>query len=199
MLGQPVVVVTPLGGAHRIDVYDRDRLGLFADTAGLLAAQGHIVRSALVRTLEGVAANEWQVETPGGDAPDEGAIVRGLVRLAEGDRGPLAMLSRRQRATSSASSRASSGSPGQARAMVISHASDSATVIEVRASDRPGLLHEIGITLSRASLSVRSAHIATYAGQALDTFYVTEFGGRPLPPARVAQAVSMIIDTCDGD
>ncbi|HVD64622.1 MAG TPA: hypothetical protein VNC14_10020, partial [Lapillicoccus sp.] len=63
----------------------------------------------------------------------------------------------------------------------------------------PGLLHDIGITLSRASLSVRSAHIATYAGQALDTFYVTEFGGRPLPPARVAQAVSMIIDTCDGD
>jgi [protein-PII] uridylyltransferase len=82
--------------------------------------------------------------------------------------------------------------------MVISHASDSATVIEVRAADRPGLLHDIGITLSRASLSVRSAHIATYAGQALDTFYVTEFGGRPLPPARVAQAVSMIIDTCDG-
>ncbi len=83
--------------------------------------------------------------------------------------------------------------------MVISRASDTATVIEVRATDRPGLLHEIGITLSRASLSVRSAHVATYAGQALDTFYVTEFGGRSLPPARVAQAVSMIIDTCDGE
>ncbi|MDQ2781955.1 MAG: [protein-PII] uridylyltransferase, partial [Actinomycetota bacterium] len=200
--GQPLVVVTPLGGAHRIDIYDRDRLGLFAETAGLLAAQGHIVRSAMVRTVDGVAANEWHVETPGGDSPNEGAIVRGLVRLAEGDREPLAMLSRRRRASASDSSRAPSGmsgSPGQSRAMVISHASDSATVIEVRATDRPGLLHDIGITLSRASLSVRSAHIATYAGQALDTFYVTEFGGRPLPPARVAQAVSMIIDTCDGD
>ena len=108
------------------------------------------------------------------------------------------MLSRRRRASASDSSRATSGSPGQTRAMVISHASESATVIEVRATDRPGLLHDIGITLSRASLSVRSAHIATYVGQALDTFYVTEFGGRPLPPARVAQAVSMIIDTCDG-
>ncbi|HEU4997302.1 MAG TPA: [protein-PII] uridylyltransferase, partial [Lapillicoccus sp.] len=197
-VGQPVVDITPLGGAHRVDVYDRDRLGLFADTAGLLAAQGHIVRSAVVRTVDGIAANEWHVETPGGGAPDEGTLVRGLVRLAGGDREPLAMLSRRRR-TASDSSRATSGSPGQTRAMVISHASDSATVIEVRAADRPGLLHDIGITLSRASLSVRSAHIATYAGQALDTFYVTEFGGRPLPPARVAQAVSMIIDTCDGD
>ena len=195
--GQPYVVVTPLGGAHRVDVFDRDRLGLFADTAGLLAAQGHIVRSAVVRTVDGVAANEWHVETPGGDAPDEGAVMRGLMRLSEGDREPIAVLERRRR-TPADSSRATSGSPGQTRAMVISHASDTATVIEVRAGDRPGLLHEIGMTLARASLSVRSAHIATYAGQALDTFYVTEFGGRPLPPARVAQAVSMIIDTCDG-
>jgi [protein-PII] uridylyltransferase len=197
-IGQPVVHVTGLGGAHRIDVYDRDRLGLFADTAGLLAAQGHIVRSAVVRTVDGIAANEWHVETPGGTSPDPGAVARGLSRLAGGDREPLAMLARRRRATASDASRASSGSPGQTRAMVISKASDTATVVEVRATDRPGLLHDIGVTLARASLSVRSAHIATYAGQALDTFYVTELGGRPLPPARVAQAVSMIIDTCDG-
>lgn len=199
VFGQPHVVVTGLGGAHRVDIHDRDRLGLFADTAGLLAAQGHIVRSAVVRTVDGVAVNEWYVETPSNDAPDEAAITRGLMRLSEGNRAPLAMLSRRHRAEASSSSRATSGAPGQTRAMVISRASDTATVIEVRATDRPGLLHDIGITLSRASLSVRSAHVATYAGQALDTFYVTEFGGRTLPPARVAQAVSMIIDTCDGE
>ena len=197
-VGQPVVVITPLGGAHRVDVYDRDRLGLFADTAGLLAAQGHIVRSAVVRTLDGVAANEWHVETPGRRRAGRGRPGPGLTRLAGGDREPLAMLARRRRATAFDSSRATSGSPGQTRAMVISHASDSATVIEVRAADRPGTAPRHRHHAARASLSVRSAHIATYAGQALDTFYVTEFGGRPLPPARVAQAVSMIIDTCDG-
>ena len=89
------------------------------------------------------------------------------------------------------------GSPDGARALVVSSASDTASVIEVRASDRPGLLQDIGITLARASLAVRSAHIATYAGQTLDTFYVTEFGGGRLAPARAAQAVAMIIDTCD--
>jgi [protein-PII] uridylyltransferase len=81
--------------------------------------------------------------------------------------------------------------------MVVPHASQDATVIEIRAQDRPGLLHEIGRTFARAGLTVHSAHIATYAGQTLDTFYVTEFGGRTLSPARVAQTISMLMDACD--
>ena len=95
------------------------------------------------------------------------------------------------------SAESATGSPGQARALVVPHASEEATVIEVRAQDRPGLLHELGMGFAKAGLSVRSAHIATYAGQTLDTFYVTEFGGGQLAPARAAQAVAMIIDTCD--
>ena len=61
-----------------------------------------------------------------------------------------------------------------------------------------GLLHELGAAFAQAGISVRSAHIATYAGQTLDTFYITGADGLPLPPARVAQAVSLTIDTCDG-
>ena len=196
--GEPHVVVRTLSGAHRVDVFDRDRLGLFADTAGLLAASGLVVRTAILRTYEGIAADQWQVESPGGDAPDAVALARSLRRLADGDRSPLQSLERRRAPSRTASALAASGSPGQTRAMVVPHASDDATVIEVRAVDRVGLLHEIGMTFARAGLSVRSAHIATYAGQTLDTFYVTEFGGRSLPPARVAQAVSMLIDACDG-
>jgi [protein-PII] uridylyltransferase len=193
--GEPHVTVVSLGGAHRIDIIDRDRVGLFADTAGLLAAQGFAVRSAVVRTVDGVAANEWWVESPGGEVPLADLIARDLVRVSRGDRAPLGRLQRRR---ANVTRSLSSGSPDQARAMVVSSASASATVIEVRATDRPGLLQDIGITLARASLSVRSAHIATYAGQTLDTFYVTEYAGGPLAPARTAQAVAMIIDTCDG-
>ena len=81
--------------------------------------------------------------------------------------------------------------------MVVSGASDTATVIEVRAPTVPACSRT---SASRwpAPPAVRSAHIATYAGQTLDTFYVTEFGGGRLAPASVAQAVAMIIDTCDG-
>jgi [protein-PII] uridylyltransferase len=202
--GEPHVVVHPSGGAYRIDVFDRDRLGLFADTAGLLAAYGLVVRTARVRTQDGIAANQWQVDSPSGDTPDAASIARGLLRLAEGDREPLRALERRRAAAAStdAASLATAdpgagGSRARTRAMVVPHASSDSTVIEIRAHDRPGLLHDVGMAFARAGLTVHSAHIATYAGQTLDTFYVSEFGGRTLLPARVAQTISALMDACD--
>ena len=61
------------GGSYRIDIADRDRLGLFADTAGLLAAEGLVVRTAVLRTVDGVAVNEWHVESPSGNEPEQAA------------------------------------------------------------------------------------------------------------------------------
>ncbi len=193
-MGEPHVVVHPIGGAFRIDVFDRDRLGLFGDTAGLLAAYGFIVRTARVRTQEGIAANQWQVDSPSGDSPDAAAIVRGLASLSEGDRQPLRALDRRSVVKADL---VGARPRAQTRAMVVPHASADCTVIEIRAQDRPALLHEVGMTFARAGLSVHSAYIATYAGQTLDTFYLSEFGGRPLNPARVAQTISMLMDACD--
>ncbi|MEO7421847.1 MAG: [protein-PII] uridylyltransferase [Ornithinibacter sp.] len=196
--GEPSVRVIPAGGTHRLDITDLDRVGLFADTAGLLAAEGLTVRTAILRTVDGIAADEWHVESPGGGEPDAVRISRGLARLARGDRAPLSTLDRRRAHLPRPSGRAGTGSPGQSRALVVPGASLEATVLEVRAQDRPGLLHDLGAALARAEISVRSAHIATYAGQTLDTFYLTGVDGLPLQPARVAQAVSLVIDTCDG-
>jgi len=196
--GEPNVRVIATGGSHRLDITDLDRVGLFADTAGLLAAEGHTVRTAILRTVDGIAVNEWHVESPSGAVPDPPRIVRGLARLGRGDRAPLATLDRRRAHVARPSGQASIGTPGQARALVVPGASSDATVLEVRAQDRPGMLHELGTALAGAGISVRSAHIATYAGQTLDTFYITGSDGLPLPPARVAQAVSLVIDTCDG-
>jgi len=193
-MGEAYLVVHPIGDAYRVDVFDRDRLGLFGDTAGLLAAAGLIVRTAHVRTQEGIAANQWQVDSPSGDAPDPVAIGRALSRLGEGDRQPLRALSRRRSANTDL---VGARPRGQTRAMVVPHASQDSTVIEIRTQDRIGLLHEIGMTFARAGLTVHSAFIATYAGQTLDTFYVSEFGGRSLSPARVAQTISMLMDVCD--
>ena len=194
--GSPSVRVRPFAGAWSVDVTDRDRLGLFADTAGLLAAQGFVVRSAVLRTVDGVAVDEWHVEAPGGTPPVQEDIRQAVERLASGDRRPIAALERHR--AYAPGPRAISGHPGQARAFVVPDASPDATVLEVRAHDRLGLLHDLGVTFAKLGMSVRSAHVATYAGQALDTFYVTEFGGRLLDPPAVAQVVGAIIDTCEG-
>ena len=186
------------GGSHRLDITDLDRVGLFADTAGLLAAEGHTVRTAILRTVDGIAVNEWHVESPSGAVPDPARIVRG-----PGPARPRRPRAARDPRPATGPCRAplgarDLGTPGQARALVVPGASSDATVLEVRAQDRPGLLHELGAAFAGAGVSVRSAHIATYAGQTLDTFYLTGADGLPLPPARVAQAVSLVIDTCDG-
>jgi [protein-PII] uridylyltransferase len=69
---------------------------------------------------------------------------------------------------------------------LIHDASETAAVIEVRTGDRAGLLYALGRALSEIKLSIRSAHISTLAGQAIDTFYVIEVDGSA-PSSRRAQ------------
>ena len=185
------------GSAWRLDIISTDRLGLFADTAGVLAVEGLIVRTAIVRTLDGLAVNEWHVESPRVENPDPARIARLIERLATGDLSPLVALEKRRNRPTRPSATADTASPGQARAMIVPGASPDATVLEVRAQDRPALLHDLGRTFTRAGISVRSAHVATYAGQTLDTFYLTDVADRPLAPAQVAQVVGLVIDTCE--
>lgn len=192
--GSPFVTVAAATGGWSVTVHDEDRIGLFADTAGLLAAYGLTVRRARLATVDGVAVDEWLVESPGGDAPEPARIVSGLRRLATGDRSALGSLERRRRQRAGVPSLA-----GASRAFVVPGSGTEASVLEVRTQDRPGLLHDLGIAFARLGISVRSAHISTHAGQTLDTFYVTEVGGKMLSPAKVAQALSTLIDACDGE
>lgn len=197
--GRPVVRVAASGAAYRLVVADRDRVGLFADLAGLLAAEGFVVRQAVLRTEDGIAVDQWHVDAPRGEAPDPVVLARGLVRLAAGDRAPLQALARRRRRPSGAP--AGGGRVGGlqvTRAMVHPGASRTATVVEVRATDRAGLLHDLGAALAGAGFSVRSAHIATYAGQALDTFYLTQPDGALLTPPQVGHVVALLIETSEG-
>ena len=51
------------------------------------------------------------------------------------------------------------------------------TVIEVTGLDRPGLLYELTATLSKLSLNITSAHVATFGERVVDVFYVTDLLG----------------------
>ena len=185
----PQIDVTDLDGLHVVTVVAPDRLGLFGDVAGLLAAHGLSVRSALVRTVDGVAVDTWWVSAPYGDLPPTPTMLTALRRLADGDRGALDRLDRRD-----AAYRPARGVAAQPRAVLVSGASEHASVVEVRAADRPGLLHALGRVLAMQGVDVRSAHVATHAGQAVDTLYLAEADGGPLAPARVAGVVAAMVD-----
>jgi [protein-PII] uridylyltransferase len=51
------------------------------------------------------------------------------------------------------------------------------TVIEVMGLDRPGLLYELTATLSKLSLNITSARVATFGERVVDVFYVTDLLG----------------------
>ncbi len=51
---------------------------------------------------------------------------------------------------------------------------DDATIIDIFAQDRLGLLYEITNALSRANLTIHRAHISTEANRAIDSFYVSD-------------------------
>ena len=52
------------------------------------------------------------------------------------------------------------------------------TVIEVTGLDRPGLLYELTATISKLSLNIASAHVATFGERVVDVFYVTDLDRR---------------------
>jgi [protein-PII] uridylyltransferase len=61
------------------------------------------------------------------------------------------------------------------------------TVIEVTGLDRPGLLYELTATLSKLSLNIASAHVATFGERVVDVFYVTDLlGAQITSPTRQA-------------
>jgi [protein-PII] uridylyltransferase len=63
------------------------------------------------------------------------------------------------------------------------------TMIEVTGLDRPGLLYELTATLSRLSLNIVSAHVATFGERVVDVFYVTDLLGDKIYSATRQAAV----------
>ena len=64
--------------------------------------------------------------------------------------------------------------------------SDHETVLEIRADDRPGLLHYLTRKISELGGNIHSARVATWGHEARDVFYVTNAAGGKLSHEEVA-------------
>lgn len=69
------------------------------------------------------------------------------------------------------------------------------TGFQVRAADRPGLLHDLAATLSLHGMRTRAVSVITVSGVALDTFRVVEGpGGPPVDPATVESVRTALLE-----
>jgi [protein-PII] uridylyltransferase len=149
-----------------------DRPGLLWRAAGVLASHRLAVRSANATSDGEMAVTVFSVAPEYGDPPDATLVTADLRRMLEGRLDVEGRLERRARAVRS---------PGAAapppKVTLVDGASKSATVVEVRAHDEPGLLWRIGRALGECGLNVRAARVETLGAEAVDVFYVTDSMG----------------------
>ena len=172
MVAEPDEAVT-----WTVTVAAPDRTGLFATIAGVLALHRLSVRSAQVRTEARHGARRL----------DRGARPRPRARAAEALRNDVARaldgdLDVTQRLAGARRQPPAAGRParGAARRGRRRRRPTTATVVEVRAGDRPGLLYRLGRALALMGVNIRGARVVTLGAEAVDVFYLQDAAGEPL-------------------
>jgi [protein-PII] uridylyltransferase len=185
--GLPSVSLDP----PRVVVAAPDRPGLLSAVAGALALHGMDVRAANVSGEGGVAIEVFTVEVVRGTWPDTARLREDLAAVLSDPTALAERLSARGRVYP-APRRSAAHLPG-ADVRVDNDASESATVLEVRAPDEVGLLHRITRVLFEARLDVVSARVSTLGELVVDAFYVREAeGAKVTEPDRLAQIIAAI-------
>jgi len=183
--GGPAAIVS----GSEVTVVALDRPGLLWRAAGVLASHRLAVRSATATSIGETAVTVFSVAPEYGDPPDATLVAADLRRMLEGRLDVQDRLERRARAVRP---------PGTAapppKVTLVDGASESATVVEVRAHDEPGLLWRIGRALGECGLNVRAARVETLGAEAVDVFYVTDStGGLLTDPDARRRTVSMVL------
>jgi [protein-PII] uridylyltransferase len=154
-----------------------DSVGVLYRTAGVLALHSLDVRSASIRTHDGMAVNTFVVEPRFGRLPDPVLLRGDLARALDGALG----LADRLREKEQSYARTASPAAQPPTVHWFDDAATDATVVEFRATDAIGLLCRVTAALDRCQLDVRSARVSSTAGVVVDAFYVTTRDGRPVP------------------
>jgi [protein-PII] uridylyltransferase len=171
-----------------------DRPALLAHAAGVLALHRLGVRAADLRAVDPIGAGpiallNWRVSAEYGALPEAARLRADLARAFDGGLDIEARLAERE----AAYPRRRGITPPPPRVTVApGHTSQTATVIEVRAHDAPGLLHRIGLALTATGVTVRSARISTLGANAVDAFYVVGKDGQALAPPRAAEVAAQV-------
>jgi [protein-PII] uridylyltransferase len=171
----------PVENCAEITFLAKDRPGLFADMAGVLALNSVNILSADIYTWrDGTAVDIFKATKPLDPInPDRTwqNVRRDLERTFEGKLS-LAYRLGQKRTSSVLSNHKRPSRPPQV--MVDNRSSDFFTLIEVFADDRVGLLYLITKALFDLRLDIRIAKIATKGDQTADVFYVRDLEGQKI-------------------
>jgi [protein-PII] uridylyltransferase len=163
-------------GTYRLTLLARDRPKLFAPVAAAISSFGlNILKAEAFSNADGVAVETFTFSDPHRTLelnPPEVDRLRGVVRrVVEGKQDALKLLRGRPRPLLPSRARL------KPRVAFNNEASETATLIEIVAEDRPGLLYDLARTISEQGCNIEVVLIDTEAHKALDVFYVSRIGG----------------------
>lgn len=182
--GSVEISVEQIADGARVVAVAHDRIGLLADLAALFAIRRIPVRAARAWSQEQYGVSVWEV----GEGHVEPAVLRQTFEALREGRLDAAERLRPK--------------PGRSLAPTVAvrpEASDQATVLEVRAEDRPGVVYLVCAALARLDVAVRSAHVDTLGPQAVDVFYLQEAAAGVLGDRRAAEAAHAVRAALTGD
>lgn len=173
------VELTRQGGYWRAVVIAADRQFLFASMAGTLASFGmNILRAEAFSNARGLIMDTFTFADPLRtlelNPPEVERLQDVMIRVILGKQDVRRLLASRRPNQTSRVRRA------EPRVHFNNEASQTATLIEIAADDRPGLLYDLASTISAAGCNIVVVLVDTEAHRALDVFYVTR-DGRKLP------------------
>jgi [protein-PII] uridylyltransferase len=151
-----------------------DRPGLFSRVAGVLAIAGLEVRAADAASLDGMAVEVFHVSSRFGSTIPWERVLGSLEAALGGRLAVEARLADRVRAYAPQASRPDLPPPA---VRFDDAASTVATVVEVHARDRIGVLYRVSRAFAEFDLDVRTAKIQTLGDLIVDAFYITHTDG----------------------
>ncbi|BCJ72803.1 bifunctional uridylyltransferase/uridylyl-removing enzyme [Catellatospora sp. IY07-71] len=156
----------------------RDRVGLLAAVAGCLATHKLEIVAAGSSTIGERAIIECAVNNRYGTPPDRELLAADLRRVG------LDQLPLPRRLGNGGGKR-----PAGAEPRVIWGEATGATLLELRATDAPGLLYRVTSALAALGVDVRTARVSTLGADVVDAFYLVGDVDRDAVEAAVLAAV----------
>ncbi|SCX53108.1 UTP--GlnB (protein PII) uridylyltransferase, GlnD [Klenkia marina] len=175
---RPVTVgVEDVVDGQQVTIGAPDRPGLFSLCAGVLALNQLDVRAARVTVENGYATSVFAVRPRFGRAPVPEILADGVRAALEGTLPLAERLAQRERDYSQDTTR---GAPPRVAWFDAEATGAANTLVEVRATDRAGLLHRLTAALAGEGLDVRGATVETLGADAVDAFYLADPSGTPV-------------------
>jgi len=155
-----------------------DRRGLLSKAAGVLALHSLRVHSASVNSLDGVAINTFVVSPHFGSPPAPELLREQFVLALAGDLDVIGSLERRDReAAATITTRAGEtpdavpiNAPAPPRILWFAGTSPGEYVLQIRSTDRAGLLARLTAVIDRDGLDIVWAKVTTLGSSVVDAF-----------------------------